>query len=210
MDSKSWERLEKVIKWAGMSTHAFAMKIGMKRSENLYRIMRNKENVSIKLAMMIIDTYPQINRNWLVYGEGDMIVDDVDMGVSHNSIPYYSVSIEGLMGDFDGIKPAYKLHLPMFNNADLAVNYADKAMEPAIPTGSVIVLRKQAKDFIIYGQTYYVECDELSVVRVVRKNDADDSEVILEAINSEKYDNITIKRDSIRCLYYVCGAINRL
>lgn len=42
---RSWVRLERVIKWTDLSIQDFAMGIGMKRSESLYRIIRNKENL---------------------------------------------------------------------------------------------------------------------------------------------------------------------
>ncbi len=209
MDNNSWERLAKVIEWAGMSTHAFAMKIGMKRSENLYRIIRNKENVSIKLAMLIIETYPQLNRNWLIYGDGEMIIDETDIDMNSFKIPYYAVSIEGTMGDISSLKPAYKIYLPMFKGADFAVNFMDKAMEPAIPYGSIILLKKQSIDFIVYGQVYYVETEDMAMVRVLRKSDKSSDEVLLEAANNQRYDTISIKKELIKNVYYVCGTINK-
>lgn len=205
----SWERLEKVIEWAGMSTHAFAMKIGMKRSENLYRIMRNKENVSIKLAMLILDTYPQINRNWLIYGEGDMIMERDDICDEGERIPFYARTIDGSIDEVSKIKPSFNLHIPIFKDADLAVNIADKAMEPLIPMGATMIMKKQTSDIIIYGQIYYIETKDLSVVRVIRKSDIANDEVILEVSNVKRYDNISIKRDKILNLYLVCGTVTR-
>lgn len=205
----SWERLEKVIEWAGLSTHAFAMKIGMKRSENLYRIMRNKENVSIKLAMLILETYPQINRNWLIYGEGDMIIEkEVEYNESEK-VPFYTHGIEGAFDGSSKTKPAFNLYLPMFKDADLAINITDKAMEPVIPMGATMIMKKQMSDFIIYGQIYYVETKDMSMVRILRRSDVSNDEVILEVANMKHYDNISIKRDQITNLYLVCGAITR-
>lgn len=205
----SWERLEKVIEWAGMSTHAFAMKIGMKRSENLYRIMRNKENVSIKLAMLILETYPQINRNWLIYGEGDMVVEKDEVFIAGDRIPFYANTIDGVIDEISKVKPSCNLHIPMFKDADVAVNIADKAMEPLIPMGATIVMKKQTSDIIIYGQVYYIETEEFSMVRIIRKSDVSNDEVILEVANVNHYDSINIKRSRITNLYLVCGVITR-
>lgn len=205
----SWERLEQVIEWAGMSTHAFAMKIGMKRSENLYRIMRNKENVSIKLAMLILETYPQINRNWLIYGEGEMVIEKEEDFFVGDKIPFYASTIDVAIDEISKVKPSFNLHIPMFKDADLAVNIADKAMEPLIPMGATIVMKKQASDIIIYGQIYYIETKDLSMVRIIRKSDVSSDEVILEVANNKHYDNINIKREIITNLYLVCGVVTR-
>lgn len=209
MAMMSWERLEKIIEWAGMSTHAFAMKIGMKRSENLYRIMRNKENVSIKLAMLILETYPQINRNWLIYGEGDMIVELEEVCEIGEKIPFFARTIDGSIGNIAEEKPAFYMHLPMFKDADLAINIADKAMEPNIPMGSTMILKKQTSDIIVYGQTYYIETQDMSMVRILRKSELSKDEIILEVANVKRYDDITIKKDRITNLYLVCGIVTR-
>lgn len=205
----SWERLEKVIEWAGLSTHAFAMKIGMKRSENLYRIMRNKENVSIKLAMLILESYPQINRNWLIYGEGDMIVERTEEYNIRERIPFYSHALDKTIEGTSNMKSVYNLYLPMFKDADLAINISDKAMEPVIPMGATMIMKKQTSDIIIYGQIYYIETKDMSMVRILRKSDVANDEVVLEVANTKHYDNIAIKRDRIVNLYLVCGTITR-
>lgn len=205
----SWERLEKVIEWAGMSTHAFAMKIGMKRSENLYRIMRNKENVSIKLATLILEAYPQINKNWLVYGEGDMLVQESDISDENAKIPFYASSINVSINDLRNQKPSFYMYIPQFKDADIAITMGDRAMEPFIPMGSTLVLKVQLSDILLYGQTYYVEMEDMSMVRIIRKSETSNDELLLESANNKKFDNITIKKDAIHNIYLVCGVVNR-
>lgn len=205
----SWERLEKVIEWAGMSTHAFAMKIGMKRSENLYRIMRNKENVSIKLATLILEAYPQINKNWLVYGEGDMLVQESDISDENAKIPFYASSINVSINDLRNQKPSFYMYIPQFKDADIAITMGDRAMEPFIPMGSTLVLKVQLSDILLYGQTYYVEMEDMSMVRIIRKSETSNDELLLESANNKKFDDITIKKDAIHNIYLVCGVVNR-
>lgn len=204
----SWERLEKIIQWAGLSTHAFAMKIGMKRSENLYRIIRNKENVSIKVSTLIFEAYPEINRNWLIYGEGEMInKQSADCAVG-NDIPFYAASIDGLEGKAN-LKPAYTLNLPMFQDIDLAVANADAACEKLIPVGTTMLLKKQSVKLILFGQLYYVETKNISMVRIVRADESNPNNIILESCNTERYDNINISKGDIVNLYLICGTVNR-
>lgn len=205
----SWERLEKVIEWAGMSTHAFAMKIGMKRSENLYRILRNKENVSIKLAVLILEAYPQINKNWLIYGEGDMLVTEFDISVMNSRVSYYAIPVDGTISEIAQEKPTFIMSIPIFKDAYIAINMVDRSMEPVVPMSSIVILKSASSDVIVYGQTYYIETVDSSFVRVIRKSESSDKELILEAANNRKYDSITINRDKISKIYPVCGVLNR-
>ena len=206
----SWERLEKIIEWAGMSTHAFAIRIGMKRSENLYRIIRNKENVSIKLATQMLEAYPQVSKNWLIYGEGEMLVKDLDAVDLSCKIPYFATSVDGIDNDIVNLKPTYNMYIPLFKDADLAITMSDKAMEPSIPMGAMIILKSQMTDIIMYGHTYYLEIGDLKMVRIVRKCETSEDYVTLQVVNTERYDNITIKKDTIKSLYLVYGVLNRL
>lgn len=205
----SCKRLKTLIEWAGMSTHAFGMKIGMKRSENLYRIMRNEENVSLKLATLIIKTYPQINKNWLIYGEGEMLVEETDPVKECDKIPYYSTfegdNVEVLKND----KPTFNMYIPIFKGVDIAITMNDRSMEPIIPFGSIMILRENSSDIILFGQIYYIVCENISMVRVVRKSLSSDDEIILEVSNNNKYDDIIISKNEIKKMYLICGTVNR-
>lgn len=154
---QSYERLQEVIDWAGLSIHAFAMKIGMTRSENICRIIRNKENLTTKLCMRILETFPQIERNWLVYGEGNMVVEKST--IPKIDIPYYI----NISSDKDATS---YINLPMFD-ADMAITVNDNAMSPQLRNGDILLLKKQNSDIILYGQIYYVVTDGLSLVRIV-------------------------------------------
>lgn len=198
-EKRSHERLDQVIQWAGLSTHAFAMYIGMKRSENLYRIIRNKENLSIKLAMQIINTFPEINRNWLIHGEGEMLIKTER--ATNATIPLYE--------DIN-IEPIYSISLPNIKDVDFAMTANDGAMEPTIGFGSTILIKKKSTSEIVYGRLYYVETNELKLARAIRKCDTDDTMVTLVPINIKEYDSMTIEKAKITALGIICMVINQI
>lgn len=68
----SWERIEAVIKMAQMTTNGFARHIGLPRGENLYQIKRGNNGVSQDIANRIVAKFPEINKLWLLTGEGQM------------------------------------------------------------------------------------------------------------------------------------------
>ena len=72
--SEKWRRLERVIKWTGLSINSFALTIGLKRSENLYQIKKGNNGISRDLAELITAKYPSVSKGWLLTGEGEMLI----------------------------------------------------------------------------------------------------------------------------------------
>lgn len=92
--TEEWERLVVIIKQSSMSTNAFARHIGLPRGENLYQIKRGNNGISIDLADRICKKFPQINKLWLLTGEGKMLLSDV-----HVPVPI-SISFHGSRRDW--------------------------------------------------------------------------------------------------------------
>ena len=69
----NWQRIEAVIKWANMSTNYFARYIGLARGENLYQIKRGNNGISLDVADRIVSKFPQVDKLWLLTGEGQML-----------------------------------------------------------------------------------------------------------------------------------------
>ena len=68
-----WNRLEELIAWSGLTTCAFARKLGCSNVEILYQIKRGNNGLSPRLAERILSTYPEVRRCWLLCGEGPML-----------------------------------------------------------------------------------------------------------------------------------------
>lgn len=86
----TWHRLERVIKWTGLSVNSFALNIGLKRSENLYQIKRGNNGISRDLANLITTKYPTVSKGWLLTGEGDMFIESQPATVPEGGgVPYY-------------------------------------------------------------------------------------------------------------------------
>ena len=87
----NWQRIEAVIKWANMSTNYFARYIGLARGENLYQIKRGNNGISLDVADRIVSKFPQVDKLWLLTGEGQMFSEERIRGAQ---IPYYNVDVE--------------------------------------------------------------------------------------------------------------------
>lgn len=204
----NWQRLEQVIKWTGMSTHAFAMAIGLKRSENLYQIKRGNFGISKELARLITLKYPNINRSWLLTDEGQMITDsspEAAIAALSGAIPYYQSDILSLY-DAD-VKPLYHIVLPMFKSATFAAVCSGNAMSSTAPSGSTVVVRETVVAAILPGEVYMVVTNDYSVLRRVRTFEADHQKLLLVADNKEKYDDIIVSKDCVTKIFLVLGVI---
>lgn len=72
-NSEVWSRIEMVIRWSGLSINAFARHIGLRRGENLYQIKRGNNGLSIKVANMMCEKFPEVDELWLLTGKKEML-----------------------------------------------------------------------------------------------------------------------------------------
>ena len=206
-----WNRLEAVIRWTGMSVNAFALHIGLKRSENLYQIKKGNNGISSDLADLITTKYPQVSKAWLLTGEGEMFLSDRVQHITGRAVPFYeSDSVLADPGRLKEAKPAYYLALPDFNDCDLAVAWNGDSMEPAIPAGSKIMLKRTEGRNILFGGTYLVVTREFTVVRDLRRVPEDEERVRLVPRNTENYDDLVVDREDIKAIYSVKGIVYKL
>ena len=65
------DRILQIMKSANLSNADFAEKLGISTS-SLSHIFSGRNNPSLDVVMRIHKAYPDINLNWLLYGEGEM------------------------------------------------------------------------------------------------------------------------------------------
>jgi hypothetical protein len=80
------EILNAVLKHTGMSANGLANAIKLPRSQNLYDIQNGKvKKISPELSEKIVNRFPEINRDFLLTGEGEMLKSITDDSRSINS-----------------------------------------------------------------------------------------------------------------------------
>lgn len=203
---ENWQRLQKVVRWTGMSVNAFAHHIGLKRSENLYQIKKGNHGISKQLALIITTAYPEINRSWLLTGEGDMLKDgDPD---SKRGIPFYNADIASVIGSQQpSCKPLYYIDVPIFHDCDFAALSTSTAMTPEIPAGAVVVLKRQEPAKILPGEPYLVVAADFLGIRILRTFPGDQNKIRLVPRNTADYDEMAVDLSDVQALYLVKGVI---
>ena len=182
--SEKWRRLERVIKWTGLSINSFALTIGLKRSENLY----------------------QINKGWLLTGEGEMLIGNKTVAGSGSGIPYYGMDATVAVEEQQLPSPLFYINVPIFNDCDLSAMALGTAMQPDIPAGSIVLLKKWDVKTVVPGESYLIISAVFKGFRIIRRSEQAD-ELLLLPRNAEEYDPISIKQSSIEKLFIVRGII---
>lgn len=105
----NWQRIEAVIKWANMSTNYFARYIGLARGENLYQIKRGNNGISLDVADRIVNKFPQVDKLWLLTGEGQMFSETKLRGAQ---IPFYNADVEQSVTRIEQLEAECNLVVP--------------------------------------------------------------------------------------------------
>ena len=185
----TWHRLERVIKWTGLSVNSFALNIGLKRSENLYQIKRGNNGISRDLANLITTKYPTVSKGWLLTGEGDMFIESQPATVPEGGgVPYYGMDVLSAVESDLRSEPRFRINVPLFNDCDLAALNIGTAMQTEIP------------------EAYLVVTQYFRGIRIIRFGE-DPTDIQLLASNTKQYDPISIRSSEITKLFIVRGII---
>ena len=203
----NWSRLEEIIKWAGLSTHSFAMHIGLNRSENLYQIKRGRNGISSDLAERIVRFFPEIDRRWILSGEGYMFNSEpVCYEKAKEGIPFYTGDMESIITGFREMTPQSYIKLPMICDCDLGLTMSGDAMAPEIEPGATLLLKQVDPQYISYGERYLVVTARNILLRDIHP-DENSGKIVLVPVNKARYDRQTISVKSIRELFLLRGVI---
>lgn len=95
---KGSERIRLLLRFLRTSPILFAKSLEYKRPDTIYNVLNDKYGISSDLVNKIITKYPEINPQWLLTGEGEMIrdkkmvdkkmLDDFNAIISEESVPY--------------------------------------------------------------------------------------------------------------------------
>jgi len=208
----SWNRLERVIAWSGLSINSFAKSIGLKRAENLYQIKKGNNSISKDLSELITIKYCKISKLWLLTGEGNMFIEESenlnDESLSRK-IPFYNYDISMLKLKKGKIPHTEQyIEVPLLSNCDFATLCMGESMIPDIPSGSIVTLKEIAIDMMLPGEIYYVVTDKFSTVKFLRTVENDQSKLRLIPKNINSYDESLLDKSSIRYLFLVKGIIS--
>lgn len=85
----SKEIIDRILQIKGLNTKSFSEKIGLDRPQAIYDIQKGKtKNISAQIANKILSVFPDINKTWLLTGEGPETKVEMDINAQVANIPY--------------------------------------------------------------------------------------------------------------------------
>lgn len=212
MEKSVKERVFEFIERKNISIRSFEEKCGL--SNGYFRQLRNSP--TIDKVKMILYAYPEISRDWLVYGEGDMIksLNESDVPLAHHSesgIPL--IPLDAMAGYFEGEmqvldRDCERYVVPGMQRADFLITVKGDSMMPAYVPGDIVAcVRVPLRDvFFQWGRVYVLDTDQGPIIKRICKVDGDDCSVRIESENP-KYQPFTLPLSSVRSVALVIGLI---
>lgn len=204
--------IEKIAYNERITVSALATRLG-KPAANLYDIQKGKiKSISRKLADTIISVYPYYNRDWLLYGTGNMYSGDVPVPAKSPKqgagIPLYDVDFGLGYIDFYNdceIRPITYVNFPGTDNATCWCKTTGDSMEPMIHSGDYVCLQKiqQWDVYLTMGEVYAIEAvnDMRTIKRLEESEDKDCFRLV--PVNQSEYKPQNIRKDAIRQIFKV-------
>lgn len=208
MNDDTKTRLMQFIKHLGMTTRTFEIKCGM--SNGYIRSMR--KGLGEDKLNNVLTNYPQLNRNWLLFGEGEMLHEPrilPDITTPANIRYWEDVSATGGCLEFLENPDEHKvkmINVPRFNDCTDAVNIYGDSMYPVYKSGEIILIKPWKESFVDYGCCYLIVTKNGNrMVKYLKKSE--DPDKILCVSENKHFDSFELNRSDILRLFLVRGSI---
>ncbi|WP_313636280.1 hypothetical protein [Empedobacter sp.] len=152
------------------------------KSSQISHIKSGRNQPSSELIDRLLSFFPDINRVWLLTGEGSMLNNSNEYSeaevVTKNKveIPYYNVDFSGGWKSenlFTTHQPSFFITNPEFTRAEFACNLVGNSISRRIPHNAIIGL-KEIKEWKVYFPTNEIYAvvmkNELRTVKIVKRS----------------------------------------
>lgn len=218
-------RLKEYIDYKNISIAAFEKSVGLGNA-TFNKVLKTGGAIGTDKLEKILNKYPDINYDWLLCGEGNMIRESIpitinqtfplrtDRKIAVQDIPLYDTSATaGLLAIFNeaNISPEDYLRIPNIPPVDGAIYVRGESMTPLLKSGDIIIYKKLelSLDSILWGQIYLLSFvaggDTFTVVKYIQK--AYQPGFIRLVSHNDRFEPKDIPLDSIRALAIVKASI---
>lgn len=195
-----------------------AKDIELKRPQAIYDILNPNKKVGISknMAESICTKFPQINKSYLLTGEGDMLLKKDNESTSNSianqpsSYITYLLPMSAMGGSLTGFaEPGVALQnceaiISPVKNIDFAITVYGESMAPEYPSGSRILIKKINPDiFINWGKVYVLDTPNGVIVKEIHESEKEGC-VSCHSINPDpKFKPFDVPMDEIYGMYQV-------
>lgn len=207
------DRLIQFIKSQHLTVSKFEQIVGLSNGA----VSRTNEKIRQRTLTSISDKFPFLNIDWLITGEGDMLIENYavdnsqdymeDEDNDNDMVPLLPVSaIAGTLQGFSQsvmLRDCQKIKSPV-SGADWAIQISGDSMSPKLENGEYIYISKVSGSFIAWGQIYVLDTQDGVYVKKIMPVEDDESCIWAVSINPA-YPPFKINTSEIIGLYRILG-----
>lgn len=220
MNETIFDRISTIVeKFGNGKNTVFASLIGVSEAN-----VRNYKNGVMPKADFLekIARSFDININWLLTGEGNMLSSESEkeeklpsVNQTYEGAPYFNVDF---IGGFDVIvndqtrNPDFYINYPPYNQEGVVwCNLTGHSMEPEISNGDIIALREVTTpiQYLPAGEIYGIVTEEYRTVKRVRLSQKEGFVRLIPSNKSEEFCEQEIPISMILKVYAVLGSIRK-
>lgn len=226
-------RFLEAIKRKGYNGYKISKEVKEISQAKLTHLRSGRNCVSDKMIDALLSFFPDINRTWLLTGEGEAPTEESSniqekpqgdiIQASQGRFPrrkkeglvaYYDVDFAAgniEMYSDNSTVPTYYMDIPEFSGCTAFRAYSN-SMENLIKSGSMLFADKIDAwfDYLEYGQIYAVVCkDGRRFLKYIRKHDPNPEEYFLLRSENSGYDDFEMPKRFIHSMWLIYGWVNK-
>lgn len=211
-----FERFNKYMKLKGLNDNQVTNECGLSQGL-LGQARTGKSDLGAKSIDKILNVYQDLNKVWLLTGEGDMLSSSSSAQPQPSvknervtddeayKVPLVPVSaLAGSLNDFSlSVKrDDCETVISPIKDIDMAIKISGDSMEPEYPSDSQVFVKKiNERAFLEWGRVYVLNtCNGIVIKRLMPTNDP--NTVLCESINP-KYPPFEVNLENVNGVYRV-------
>ncbi len=218
MEETMKQRLIKLLKTKHMTQSEFARKLGVTPTY----IGAMRKGMPKDRLRVVFDMFPDLNRDWLLYGEGEMLhSDNPDSPDLSKGYVVPMLPVDAYAGNLQlwscgvQLRDCEKVVSPV-PGVDFGIRITGNSMEPEFQNGSILFIKRiNEKAFIPWGNPMVIDTENGVVVKIIYPVEDPDSfpgeenEFIEARSFNPAYPPFRIPTDSIYGLYRIITSIRQ-
>lgn len=216
---KKIDRFDKYMKYKGLNDNKVTIQLALSVG-TLGKSRKSDRDLSDKVVEKILNFYTDLNRVWLLTGEGEMIKNNLTpqqyYGVDTEKqkagepqmfiVPLMPISAKG--GTLDEFSRSIMENdcekvLSPIKGADFAISVTGDSMSPEYPSGCHILIKKiEERAFIDWGKVFVLDTVNGTIIKKLMPVADDPSKIRCVSINPE-YPPYEISLEYVRGIYRV-------
>ena len=178
---KKIERFDKYMKTKGLNDNKVTNDLGLSIG-TLGKSRKENRDLSEKNIEKILNFYTDLNRTWLLNGEGSMFTTKPSLAgfneLEYTRVPLLPISAQGgSLNDFVvsvSLQDCEKIISPI-NGADIAITISGDSMADEYPNGSIVLAKRiNERAFIDWGEVYVLDTCNGVVVKTLTPSQKED------------------------------------